>query len=141
MISAMKWPAVRRSPLGFGGCFQDATYSDGEFKELFLDPMFKSGAEQQLALLQQTDSKAFSGLASAHRAIRCPVRCIWGTEDPFFPVQLARTMLSEFAGEATLKELVGGRLFVHEDRPEEYARDALDFLQRASKPAVQSLAV
>ena len=42
-------------------------------------------------------------------------------------------MLSEFAGEATLKELVGGRLFVHEDRPEEYARDALDFLHSLPK--------
>lgn len=132
VVASMRIRTVRRSPLGFGGVFTDSGYVDGEFGELFVRPLLESKelAENQFELFRNLDFALLDGLATVHRRIRAPVHCIWGTEDPFFPIGKARRMLEQFAGGAELVEIQGAKLFAHEDHPEAFAAHALAFLTR-----------
>jgi haloalkane dehalogenase len=61
-----------------------------------------------------------------HARITMPVQLIWGADDPTFPVELARKMVPQLP-DARLVEISGARLLVHEEKPAEVARAALDF--------------
>ena len=130
VLKSMRIRAVRRSPLGFGGVFTDRAYVDGEFGDLFVRPLLASNelAEAQLELFRNLDFAMLDGLAAVHRRILAPVLCIWGTEDPFFPIGKARRMLEQFAGGAELVEIEQAKLFTHEDHPEAFAAHAATFL-------------
>jgi haloalkane dehalogenase len=125
---------LRRSPLGFGGCFDDTSLADGEFGDLFVRPMLQSkrAAIGQLALVHDFDWSVIDTLAEVHARIVAPTLLLWGDRDPWFPIERARRMTSEFRGGAELRELPG-KLFVHEELPHAWAKLALDFLmaQRA----------
>ncbi len=125
---------VRRSPLAFGGCFTDPRFVDGEFFGLFVAPLLRSREviAGQLGLLTGWDWAVIDGLADAHAAITAPVCMIWGSDDPFFPVARARELPRQFAGEVEFHEIAGGRLFVHEDHPDEFLALARPFLLRVA---------
>lgn len=125
--------AIRKSALGFGPCFEDASAIDGEFHELIVRPLLASPAAtaRQFALLRNLNFKAVARLPEVHARIRVPVRLIWGTADTFFPLELARPMLSQFGGPADLAEIAGGKLFVHDERPELFAEPTRSFLEHA----------
>jgi pimeloyl-ACP methyl ester carboxylesterase len=59
-----------------------------------------------------------------------------GTEDPFFPIDLARLVVNQFGGESDLVEIPDAKLFTREDHPEAFASHALQSLQRHFAPAV-----
>lgn len=126
---------LRKTSLGLGPLFTNPASVDGEFGTLFLaplqDPLVLEGA---LKLLRSWDFAPLDALAETHRRIRAPTLCIWGPDDPFFPVEKARRMLSQFAGPAELVEIPGGKLLVHEDHAEEFLAHALPFLQRTVAP-------
>ena len=130
--AALRVPMIRRSSRTFGGCFTDANYADGEFGELFIEPFIQSQevARGQMQLVKEFDLSLFDDLEACHRDIRVPTRCIWGPNDPFFPIDKARGMLHQFAGGAGLVEIPGGKLFSHEDHPVEFAGHAGTFLSR-----------
>lgn len=132
IFAAMAIGAVRRSALGFGGCFRDPAYVDGEFGQLFVRPLIDSAkvAAAQLALLRSLDLRVLHSLEQVHARIAAPVLCIWGSDDPFFPIERARAMLPQFAGGATLVEIAGARLFTHEDHPQAFVAHAAPFLAR-----------
>lgn len=132
VVASMRLRALRRSPLGFGGVFTDRAYVDGEFGDLFVRPLLASKelAADQLELFRNLDFAFLDRLADVHRRIRAPVRCIWGTEDPFFPIAKARRMLEQLAGGAELVEIDRAKLFAHEDHPEAFAAHASAFLTR-----------
>jgi pimeloyl-ACP methyl ester carboxylesterase len=132
VLASMRIRAVRRSPLGFGGVFTDPAYVDGEFGKLFVRPLLvsKELSEAQLELFRNLDFTLLDGLAAVHRRILAPVLCIWGTEDPFFPIGKARRMLEQFAGGAELVEIEHAKLFTHEDHPDSFAAHAATFLTR-----------
>lgn len=132
LIASMGVGFIRRSPLVLGGCFTDVSYGEGEFGELFIEPLLGSSrvAEGQLKLVQGFDGAVIDRLAEAHRRIDAPVLCIWGTEDPFFPVAKARQMLAGFAGGAELLSIEGGKLFVHEDHAGAFGAATRAFLGR-----------
>jgi haloalkane dehalogenase len=121
---------LRESPLGFGGCFSDKRYLRGEFHDLFVEPILESQAygARMLAPLATFDFSRFDELESVHRSIRVPVLLVWGDRDPFFPIARARAILEQFGGLAELSVLEGAKLFAHEERPEEFAVLARDFL-------------
>lgn len=125
---------LRRSALGFGGCFRDLGLLDGEFGALFVEPLLRDprAAAGQLALVRQFDWRALDDLAAVHARIPAPVLLLWGTDDPWFPLARARGMVEQFPGGAELIELAGGKLFVHEERPDEWAEHARRFLARAT---------
>jgi haloalkane dehalogenase len=142
LLSTLRIGFLRRSPLGFGGCFTDARYADGEFADLFVKPLLASrrAAEGHLALLRSVDFAFVDALAAVHARIRAPVLCVWGTQDPFFPIAKARRMIGEFGGDAELVQIDGAKLFAHEDHPEAFVAQALPFLERvmASKETLSS---
>jgi len=129
---------LRTTVLGVGSLFTDPAYADGEFGELFLAPLADPRVRaNQMKLLRSVDFDLVDALAEVHRRIHAPTLCIWGPDDPFFPVAKARAMLPQFAGAAELVEIPGARLFAHEDHPEEFLAHALPFLQRTlgTRPA------
>jgi haloalkane dehalogenase len=125
-------PWLRRSPLVFGNCFEEPRYADGEFAALFIDPMVRSRelAATQMKFVRSIDKSQVAGLAAVHRRIRAPVQLIWGSADPFFPVARARAMVGQFTGGATLDEIAGAKLFVHEDHATDFVAHARPFLGR-----------
>jgi pimeloyl-ACP methyl ester carboxylesterase len=139
VMLSMRLRAVRRSRLGFAGCFADLRHVDGEFHELFVAPMLRSSAlaARQFALVRTLDVKLVDGLRSTHGRIRAPTLLIWGEHDPIFPPTKARAMLSQFAGGAELEVLAGGKAFVHEEQPDAFVAHAKPFLLRAFEHAAQ----
>ena len=128
----LRSPWLRRSRLGFGGCFDDLTKIDGEFSRLFVDPIV-ADATGQLGLVRQFDWDTLDTMADTHARITAPVSLIWGKNDPWFPLVRARHMVGQFAGGAELVELPG-KLFVHEERPAEWAAIAKRFLDERLRP-------
>jgi pimeloyl-ACP methyl ester carboxylesterase len=122
--------AVRRSRLGFAGCFTDPRTADGEFYELFVAPLIESNASfaRQARLLQFLDFDLMRRFHEVHARIHVPVLLLWGSEDGFFPLAKARPMLKQFGGTAQLHEIATGKLFAHEDHAPEFAEHALVFL-------------
>jgi len=110
---------VRRIGLALGDLFADSALLDGEFDEFFLTPLNTN--DELLAasfkVLKSFDmDKHVHHLASVHRQIDVPVQLVWGDQDPFFPIQQARDMVSTFAN-AELAEIKGAGLFSHEENP------------------------
>jgi pimeloyl-ACP methyl ester carboxylesterase len=130
----MRFSAIRRSFLGFGGVFRDPAFVDGDFGDWFVRPLIGSRrvAEGQMALLRNLDFGLIDGLDAVHARIGAPVLCIWGADDPFFPVAKARRALAQFKGTAELIEIPGAKLFAHEDHSEAFVALAAPFLARCS---------
>ncbi len=134
--AALQVGPLRRSGIGFGGCFTDPTYADGEFGDLFVRPLARPEVMLgQMGLLRNLDPGVLKTLPAVHARILCPTLCLWGERDPFFPVEKARAMLPQFAGGARLVSIPQGRLFVHEDHPEVFDAQAVPFLVEHLGPA------
>ncbi len=130
-LSLMRLGLVRRSFLGFGGCFTDPTYVDGEFGQLFVEPLLQPGRTRDgvLGVLAGFDAGALRALSASHPRIPAPVSLIWGEDDAFFPLADARRMLPTFPGGADLVVLRGAKLFPHEDHPAEFVEPAIAALK------------
>lgn len=120
---------LRRNEMVFGGAFADRSLLDGEFDEFFLAPLrdrpeARAAAER---ILRSFHPHWVAELDGLHRRIDVPVQLVWGEDDSFFPVALARTMVPSFH-DARLAVIPGGRLFVHEERPAEVAAALLPVL-------------
>lgn len=129
----MRSERVRRSGIGFGGCFSDASYVDGEFHELFVAPLLETAnaMHDQTRLIRHLDFGVVDGLEEAHRRIDVPTLLLWGERDPFFPLAKAKQMLPSFRGGAELDVIADARLFAHEDHAERFASSASTFLGHA----------
>ena len=127
---ALRSGVLRRSRLGFGGCFTDPATVDGEFHELFVVPLLASEQAYagQMRLVRGLDFAEVDTLRELHARIEAPVLMVWGTRDPFFPLERAKTMLDQFSTPAVLHEIPGGKLFTHEDHPDAFLEAALPFL-------------
>jgi haloalkane dehalogenase len=127
---AMRCRMVRRSALGFGGCFADPRHIEGEFHDLFTAPLLRSGAvrRERFALLRAFDPALVDGLPAVHERVTAPTLLIWGEADPIFPLAKARGMVGQFGGSARLEVIPGGKAFVHEEHAEEFAAHARPFL-------------
>ena len=137
LMTIMRSPRLRRTSLGFGTCFTDPNFVNGDFFELFVRPMLEVPhiTAGQMALLRALDFRLTDEMEAVHRKMRMPVRLIWGTDDPFFPIAKARHMLPSFGGPVDLHEITGAKLYSHEDHPDEFVAAARPFL-RAALPNV-----
>ena len=131
---AMHTRAVRRSSTAYGGCFADLDFLDGDFHEFMVAPLIGSRAawRRQADLLRTIDDSLHERMRAAHAKIRAPVLFIWGDADPIFPIGLARAMLAQFPAGSRLEAIAGGKCFVHEERPGEFAALAAPFLTDVS---------
>jgi haloalkane dehalogenase len=120
---------LRRAPLVLGDAFADSSLLDGEFDELFLQPLHTSRPHRQAAIrvLRSFDRQHVRELADLHRRIDVPVQLVWGDQDPFFPLRWAREMVATFP-DAQLSVIEGAGLFSHEERPAEVAQALLPVL-------------
>lgn len=120
---------LRRNRFVLGGAFADSSLLDGEFDEFFLQPLHTSRPHLDAAirLLRTFDESYVRELPGVHRSIEVPVQLIWGEQDPFFPLDRARSMVGTFP-DARLHVVEGARLFSHEERPAEVARALLPVL-------------
>lgn len=118
-----------RSGMGFGGCFCDLGLLDGAFHEHVVAPLLRSPERMDgLAhYLTGLTWEPVDALATEHARLGMPVLLVWGADDPTFPIAEARAMVRQIP-HARLVEIPGARLLVHEEKPADVARAALEFL-------------
>ena len=129
--ATMRIGAIRRSGLGFGGCFHDSALIEGEFGRLFIEPLLRDPivARSQWGLLLHADFSINDRIDAIHARLLAPVRCIWGKDDPFFPLAKARRMVASLPAGSDLIEIPNAKLFVHEEHPHTFAMHAKSFLR------------
>jgi len=121
---------VRRSGMGFGGCFDDLDMIDGEFTELFVDPILSSQdrLDSMFQFLMQMKFERLDRFKELHAKLSMPVAFVWGAADPTFPEENARAMASQFPNVAHFWSIPKGKLFVQEEQPDTVAKLLIEFL-------------
>jgi pimeloyl-ACP methyl ester carboxylesterase len=131
--AALGWlagkPTLRRNRLVLGDAFLDRSHLDGDFDEFFLRPLHQSASHRAatMKLLKSFDFELIHTLPELHRRLTMPVGLVWGEHDRFFPVGLARAMVSDFE-RATITVIPNAGLFAHEEKPAETAAALLPTL-------------
>jgi len=120
----LKFPAFRRSPLAFGGCFHDSAHLEGDFHGRFVEPLIVSAVRMEGALrfLRRMKFSRLDEFDALHRELSIPTLFVWGANDPTFPEPRARGMVGTFPNVAGFYEVRNAKLFVYEEHPEEVAR-------------------
>jgi pimeloyl-ACP methyl ester carboxylesterase len=133
---ALQQGPFRRSMFGFGACFTDPAYVDGDFADLFVTPLAQpSVARPQMELGKSFDLAFIDELAEVHPRLKMPVLCIWGEDDPYFPVEAARVMAQQLPGPATFVTIPKARLLPHEDHPDQVAAAIRAFMATSATSA------
>ena len=129
----LKFPAFRRSPLAFGGCFHDLTHLEGAFHRRFVEPLIVSNVRMEGALrfLRRMKFSRLDEFNKLHQELSIPTLFVWGANDPTFPEPRARGMVGKFPNVAGFHEVRNAKLFVYEEHPEEVARVIGSFLSGA----------
>ena len=133
LSGALGWvagqPRVRRTKLVFGDAFADRSHLEGEFDEFFFQPLNQIPERRDAAvkLLRSFDMHHVTSLAEIHGRIDVPVQLVWGDQDPFFPLDAARDMVTTFP-DAHLHVVEGAGLFAHEENPAAVAHALLPVL-------------
>jgi len=109
-----------RSPMGFGGCFEDLDHIDGEFRSLFVRPIVRS--RKRLAgmfrFLEEMSFRRMDEFAELHGQLTMPTAFLWGDADPTFPEEAARRMALQFPNVRSFQTLANAKLFFYEEHPE-----------------------
>lgn len=118
---------LRRNKFILGDAFTNKDLLDGEFEEFFLRPLHDDPERQWAAgeFGRHFDLGLLEELTDCHRKIDVPVQLVWGSDDPFFPLERTRRMIDEFSGPADLEGIDEAKLFVHEEHPERTANAIL----------------
>ena len=126
----LRVPALRKSPLIFGGCFCDLTQLGGEFHSRFVEPLIETDARRQGALqfLRRMKFSRIDAFHHLHQQLTFPTLFVWGADDPTFPEPRAREMARQFPNVAGFHQVKNAKLFVYEEHPQEVARHIERFL-------------
>lgn len=121
---------IRRSAMGFGGCFSNLDLIDGEFTDLFLAPIQASPPRlaSMFVFLQQMKFARLDRFRELHGQLTMPVGFLWAADDPTFPEATARAMASQFPNVINFWSIPNAKLFVQEERPDAVAELAIKFL-------------
>jgi len=130
----MKIPGFLASPLAFGGCFQDASVIEGDFRERYVEPLLERGQalDGVLRFLRCMKFTRLDELRTLHAELTMPTLFIWGADDPTFPESLARSMAAQFPNVAGFKTITEAKLFFHEEQPRAVAELITGFLTGTS---------
>lgn len=123
-VRSKLWQA---SSLGFGQFYTDKTLlKDPNNLGPYLDPVISSSRRMAgfLGYLRGIEWDVIDQLRDLHSEIKADTLFLWGENDRTFPIELARDMLSQFEGSATLIALAGSVL-PHEER----ALEALEHMR------------
>lgn len=130
MALLLRSRTLRRSSLGFGGCFSDLSLLDGELHAGSIAPLLAEPRrlEDARRYLGGIDWALVDGLARRHAEIAAPVLFVWGEDDPTFPIERARPMAAQLRDCRGFVAVARAKLLVHEERPAEVLAAALPFL-------------
>ena len=122
-------PRLRRLKFVFGDAFVDRSLLDGEFDEFFLAPLHDDPVRLDAAMriFSSFEPRFVHELGDIHARIDVPVQLVWGAQDPFFPVERARSMVDTFPT-AALTVIEGASVFSEEERPAAVAAALLPVL-------------
>ncbi len=125
---------IRRSAMGFGGCFYNLDLIEGEFTDLFVAPLVSTPARlaSTVRFLVSMKFERLDRFAELHAKLSMPVGFVWGAADPTFPEASARAMASQFPNVAAFRSIPKGKLLVHEEQPETVAELVMEFLKAAT---------
>lgn len=128
----------RRSPLGFGGCFENLDSIDAEFTQEFVSPLISSPdrLSAMFRFLKYMDFQRIDHFGELHGKLSMPVAFLWGEADPTFPVQLARTMAAQFPNVVHFRTVRNAKLFFHEEQPEVVAKWVTEVISGDAHPDV-----
>jgi haloalkane dehalogenase len=140
---SMRLRVVRHSAMGFGGAVTDPPFVDGEFGDLFVKPIFASPdvMKGQSLLAENLDFRVVDEMPAVHAKISAPVRLVWGEKDFWFPLEKAQRILDQFPGGADIRVIPRGRLYAHEDHPEDFLRHTEPFLRDCFQREAQNVAL
>ncbi len=132
ITNALRIKALRHSLIGFGSGFNETSLIDGEFFDLFVEPLYKSNSVRlgQTQLLKYFNVEEINQLKLVHSKIEAPTLLQWGEDDPYFSIQQAREMMPQFLGGASMEVYEAGKLFIHEEYPERFADHTTNFFQK-----------
>jgi len=118
-----------KSKLGLAGCFYDKKFINDEFQRLYLDPVINDKQRRRgvLSYLGAIDWDLVDSLDEIHKKIVAPIQFIWGTKDPFFPIEDARNLIGLSPKCNGMVEVDGTALMAYEEKPEEVLEAALAF--------------
>lgn len=127
-----RWRWFMRTRFGFGDSFYDRRLVDGEFRELFLRPLFETRRrmEGHFRFIQGWKWEYLDKMERLHGQIGMPTLLVWGEDDPILKVERAEQMAKQFRN-ARLERVKRAKLFVQEERPAEVAKLLLDFFAEA----------
>lgn len=123
-------PVIRRSGMGFGGCFENLDLIDGEFADLFIAPLLAS-ADRITSMRRFLSEMKFARLdlfAALHGKLSMPVAFVWAADDPTFPEPRARAMASQFPHVARFTSIPHAKLFLQEEQPDMVASAVVELL-------------
>ena len=128
-----RWRRGMRTRFGFGDSFYNRSLIDGEFRKLFLRPLFESKhrMEGHLRFIKGWDWAYLDAMEQLHAQISVPTLFIWGEDDPVLQVEDAEQMVKQFP-DARLERVKEAKLFVQEERPENVAELILNFFRQPS---------
>jgi len=128
----LKSKAYVKSSLGFAGCFYDNNLVNDEFYHLYIQPLIDNKAKRlgALSYLTAIDWSLVDQLDTIHHKIKAPLTLIWGTEDPFFPLKNARTLVGLSPQCDGLVEIEKTALMAYEEQPEKVLNAAFEFWRK-----------
>jgi haloalkane dehalogenase len=129
MAKAMSVRAYRRSSKGLGDCFGDLAMLDGDFHDACVAPLIED-AKGAIQAFTHLDLHTTDQLPAVHARMTAPTLLVWGENDPFFPLPLAREMLGELPEGSALEVIPDTKLFVHEEVPVRFTGLAETFLAK-----------
>jgi len=112
---------------GFGMGYEDIDRVSDETLRSYVAPLFSTpqrARDLERWLTSSGDCSQTVEIEPLLRQLRAPTLIMWGTADPFFPLQWAYWLKSTIPGARSVIELPGAKLFFPEERPDALA-DAL----------------
>jgi haloalkane dehalogenase len=138
--SLFRWRPYLRSRAVFGDVFLDRDRLDDDFFRCVVAPVVQSRRLRQglRRYLRGFDWGIVDDFRATHGRITAPVRMIWGADDPFFPIHLARNMAGQFTPNAQLVVIEKAKLLVHEEHPEHVAAAIVEFAHNTGAVGVDT---
>src|SRR5437867_4967931 len=124
-----------KSSLAFGGCFQDPTRVDGDFRARYIEPLIASDARMDgvMRFLRRMKFSRLDEFTNLHGQLAMPTLFIWGANDPTFPEPRAREMVAQFPNVAGFHSIAHGKMFFYQERPAEVDRPVDRFPATAAR--------
>lgn len=111
---------LARSDLGLGAGLQHPERLEAHDVDSYLAPLFAT-PERAAALerfINAWDPSQTTAIEPQLRSLQIPTLIVWGTDDPFFPIEWAYWLERTIPAARPVIEISGGRLFIPAEEPD-----------------------